>query len=108
MDEVDIKADGRWCDPYHAVDKAGHTIDFPYHAAGSGGGLVFKAIRRHGVPETITIEGSEANAAATKSSNAAYGTATAIRQARCLDDLPEQDHLAVKRGGPSHARLPNS
>jgi Domain of unknown function (DUF4158) len=39
-----------------------------------------KAICRHGVPETITIDGSEANAAAIRGYNEAHGTAIIIRQ----------------------------
>ena len=42
--------------------------------------LLNKAIRRHGVPEKITIDGSEANEAAIKHYNEAYGTA--IKSAR--------------------------
>ena len=45
-----------------------------------------KAIRRHGVPEKSTIDGSEANAAA-----------ISIRQVRHLNNLVEQDHRGVKR-----------
>jgi putative transposase len=43
-----------------------------------------KAIRRHNVPEKITIDGSEANAAAIKRYNAEYGTAITIRRVRYL------------------------
>jgi transposase-like protein len=46
-----------------------------------------KAIRRHGVPETITIDGSDANAAAIKSSNAEHGTHIAIRQVQYLHNI---------------------
>ena len=56
-----------------------------------------KAIRRHGVPETITIDGSEANAAAIRRYNEAYGTAIVIRQVRYLNNVLGQDHRAVKR-----------
>ena len=56
-----------------------------------------KAIRRHGVPETITIDGSDANAAAIKSYNQEHGTAIAIRQVKYLNNVVEQDHRAVKR-----------
>jgi putative transposase len=56
-----------------------------------------RAIRRHGVPETITIDGSEANAAAIRSHNGAHGTAIVIRQMRYLNNVVEQDHRAVKR-----------
>jgi putative transposase len=56
-----------------------------------------KAIRRHDVPETITVEGSEANAAAIRSYNTAHGTAISIRQVKYLNNIAEQDHRAVKR-----------
>ena len=56
-----------------------------------------KAIRRNGVPETITIDGSDAHEAAIKSYNQAYGTAIAIRQVKDLHNVVEQDHRAVKR-----------
>jgi transposase-like protein len=41
-----------------------------------------KAIRRHGVPETINIDGSEANAAAIKCYNREHGNAIVIRQVK--------------------------
>jgi transposase-like protein len=41
------------------------------------------------VPETITIDGSEANAAAIRSYNAAHGTAIAIRQVKYLNNIVE-------------------
>jgi putative transposase len=49
------------------------------------------------VPETITIDGSDANEAAIKSYNQEYGTAIAIRQVKYLNNMVEQDHRAVKR-----------
>jgi len=56
-----------------------------------------KAIRRHGVPEKITIDGSEANAAAIRSYNKDHGTTIIIRQVKYLNNIVEQDHRAVKR-----------
>jgi putative transposase len=56
-----------------------------------------KAIRRHGVPEKITIDGSEANAAAIKSYNEDHGTTIVIRQVKYLNNIVEQDHRGVKR-----------
>ena len=50
-----------------------------------------------GLPETITIDGSEANAAAIKSYNETHGTAIVIRQVKYLHNVVEQDHRAVKR-----------
>src|SRR5215472_11299642 len=56
-----------------------------------------KAIRRHGVPEKITIDGSDANAATIKSYNEAHGTHIIIRQVKYLNNVIEQDHRGVKR-----------
>jgi transposase-like protein len=56
-----------------------------------------KAIRRHGGPEKITIDGSAANKAAIESYNAEHGTAIAIRQIKYLHNMVEQDHRGVKR-----------
>jgi transposase-like protein len=100
MDETYIKVKGQWYYLYRAVDKTGQTIDFlltaqrDEHAAKR---FLTKAIRRHGVPEKITIDGSAANEAAIKSYNEEHGTAIAIRQIKYLNNIVEQDHRAVKR-----------
>jgi putative transposase len=82
------------------VDRTGQTIDFLLtEARDERAALRFltKAIRRHGVPETITIDGSEANAAAIRGYIAAHGTAIMIRRVKYLNNVVEQDHRAVKR-----------
>jgi putative transposase len=100
MDETYIKVKGQWRYLYRAVDKTGQTIDFlltaqrDEHAAKR---FLTKAIRRHGIPEKITIDGSEANAAAIRGYNEAHGTAIIIRQVKYLNNVVEQDHSAVKR-----------
>src|SRR5262247_1461219 len=100
MDETYIKVQGQWYYRYRAVDKMGQTIDFllteqrDEHAAKR---FLIKAIRRHGVPEKITIDGSAANEAAIKSYNEEHGTAIAIRKVKYLNNIVEQDHRAVKR-----------
>jgi putative transposase len=82
------------------MDKSGQTIDFllteqrDEHAAKR---FLTQAIRRHGVPEKITIDGSEANAAAIRSYNAEHGTAIIIRQVKYLNNIIEQDHRSMKR-----------
>src|SRR6266446_9652501 len=99
-DETYIKVKGEWRSLYRAVDKQGQTIDFllteqrDEHAAKR---FLTKAIRRHGVPEKITIDGSAANEAAIKSYNAEYGTAIEIRKIKYLNNIVEQDHRGVKR-----------
>jgi putative transposase len=53
-----------------AVDKTGQTIDFlltEHRDERAAKHFLAKAIRRHGVPEKVTIDGSEANAAAIRS-----------------------------------------
>jgi transposase-like protein len=100
MDETYIKVKGQWRYLYRAVDKYGQTIDFlltEQRDERAAMWFLTKAIRRHGVPEKITIDGSEANAAAIRSYNEAHGTAIIIRQVKYLNNWVEQDHRAVKR-----------
>ena len=82
------------------MDKHGQTIDFLLtEQRDQEAALRFlkKAIRRHGVPEKITIDGSAANEAAIKSYNEAHGTAIEIRKIKYLNNIVEQDHRGVKR-----------
>jgi putative transposase len=82
------------------VDTYGQTLDFLLtEPRDERAALRFltKAIHRHGVPEKITIEGSEANAAAIRSDNEEHGTALIIRQVKYLTNQVEQDHRAVTR-----------
>jgi transposase-like protein len=100
MDETCIKVKGEWRYLYRAVDKYGETIDFvltEHRDKEAALRFLKKAIRRNGVPKTITIEGSDANEAAIKSYNQEHGTAIAIRQVKYLHNIVEQDHRAVKR-----------
>jgi len=100
MDETYIKVKGQWYYLYRAVDKTGQTIDFlltEHRDEAAALRFLKKAIRRHGVPEKITIDGSEANAAAIRSYNKEHGTAIAIRQIKYLNNMVEQDHRGVKR-----------
>jgi len=100
LDETYIKVKGVWHYLSRAVDKHGQTIDFLLtEQRDEAAALHFlkKAIRRHGVPEKITIEGSAANEAAIKSYNEEHGTAIIIRKRKYLNTIVEQDHRAVKR-----------
>jgi len=110
MDETSSKGKGEWRSLYRAVDKQGQTIDFllteqrDEHAAKR---FLTKAIRRHGVPEKITIDGSAANKAAMTSYNEEHGTAIEIRQIKYLNNIVEivfaqltkTRHLAARMGG---------
>jgi putative transposase len=100
MDETYIKVKGQWYYLYRAVDKTGQTIDFlltEHRDEAAALRFLKKAIRRHGVPKKITIDGSEANAAAIRSYNKEHGTAIIIRQVKYLNNIVEQDHRGVKR-----------
>ena len=100
MDETYIQIKGQWYYLYRAVDKHGQTIDFlrtKQRDERAAKRFLTKAIRRHGVPEKITIDGSAANEAAIKSYNTEHGTAIAIRKIKYLNNIVEQDHRAVKR-----------
>jgi putative transposase len=100
MDETYVKVKGQWRYLYRAVDKTGQTIDFlltEERDEQAAKRFLTKAIRRHGVPEKITIDGSAANEAAIKSYNAEHGTAIAIRTVKYLNNIVEQDHRGVKR-----------
>ena len=100
VDETYIKVKGEWKYLYRAVDKYGATIDFlltEHRDTEAALRFLKKAIRRNGLPETITIDGSDANEAAIKRYNEEYGTTIAIRQVKYLNNVVEQDHRAVKR-----------
>ncbi len=87
MDETYIKLKGQWYYLYRAVDKPGQTIDFlltEHRDKEAALPSLKKAIRRNGLPETITIDGSDTNEAAIKSYNQEHGTAIAIRQVKYL------------------------
>ena len=100
MDETYIKVKGQWRYLYRAVDKHGQTIDFlltEERDEPAAKRFLTKAIRHHGVPEKITIDGSAANEAAIKRYNEEHGTAIVIRQVKYLNNVVEQDHRGVKR-----------
>ena len=100
LDETYIKVTGQWYYLYRAVDKTGQTIDFLLtepRAAQAAKRFLTKAMRRHGVPEKITIDGSAAHEAAIKSYHEEHGMAVAIRQIKYLNNIGEQDHRGVKR-----------
>ena len=100
MDETYIKVQGQWRYLYRAVDKTGQTIDFllmEERDEEAAKRFFTKAIRRNGMPEKITIDGSAANEAAIKSYNREHGTVIAIRKIKYLNNIVEQDHRAMKR-----------
>ena len=103
LDETNIRVKGEWRYLYRAVDKYGQTIDFlltEQHDERAAICFLTKAIRRHGLPEPITVDGSEANAATIRRYNETHGTAIIIRQMKYFDNVVEQDYRAIKRVTP--------
>src|SRR5215813_6117805 len=80
---LQIQSDDPLCTPIHAIGhQHGQTIDFlltEHRDKEAALRFLKEAIRRHGVPETITIDGSDANEAAIKSYNEEHGTHITIR-----------------------------
>jgi transposase-like protein len=76
MDETYIKVKGRWRYLHRAVDKHGQPMDVllltEHRDKEAALRFLKKASRRNGLPETITIDGSDAKAAALKSDNEAH------------------------------------
>jgi putative transposase len=100
MDETSIKVKGEGRYLYRAVDKQGQTMDVlrtEHRDTEAALRFLKKAIRRHGVPETITSDGRDANEAAIKRYNDEHGIAIIIRQVKYRNNLVEQDHRGVKR-----------
>ena len=100
MEETYSKVQGQWRDLYRAVDKTGQTMDFllmEEHDEEAAKRFFTKAMRRNGMPEKITIDGSAANEAAIKSYNREHGTVLAIRKIKYLNNIVAQDHRAMKR-----------
>jgi putative transposase len=92
MDEAYVKIKGQWYYLYRAVDRTGQTIDFLLTAQRdeqAATRFLTKAVRRHGVPKKITIDGSEANAAAIRGYNEAHSTAIIIRPVKYLNNRAE-------------------
>ena len=56
-----------------------------------------KAVRSHGLPDTVTIDKSGANTAAIEALKEETGQEIKIRQIKYLNNRVEQDHRAVKR-----------
>jgi transposase-like protein len=64
MDETYIKVKGEWRNLYRAIDKSGATVDFlfsPTRNLKDAKAFFRQAYERHGLPEQITIDGSQTN-----------------------------------------------
>src|SRR5262245_22680583 len=100
MEESDVKGKGPWRSGSRAVDTPGQTMDCRLTAprdTEAARRWRQKALRRHGLPATMAMDGSAATAAAMQSSNEAPGTHLSLRQVPYLTHIVAQEHRAVKR-----------
>lgn len=100
MDETYIKVNCVWKYLYRAVDKQGKTGDFLLTAKrdkAKAKRFFDKAIEANGDPDKIAMDKSGANKAAIDTINAGRDVPILLRQVRCLNNIVEQDHRAIKR-----------
>ena len=109
LDETYIKVRGRWRYLYRAIDSNGDTVEFWFSERRNLTAaklFLSKALKRHGRPERIVIDGSQTNREAILACDTADRLRDRsrrklkpirIRQSAYLNNRIEQDHRAVKR-----------
>jgi transposase-like protein len=109
VDETYIKVRGRWTYLYRAIDSNGDTVEFWFSERRNltaAKRFLRKALKRHGRPERIVIDGSQTNREAIASQDAEdrlrdrsrrKQKPIRVRQSRYLNNRVEQDHRAIKR-----------
>ena len=109
VDETYIKVRGQWKYLYRAIDSNGDTVEFWFSERrnlSAAKGFLRKALKRHGRPQRIIIDGSQTNREAILSCDAESQLQDRsrrelkpirIRQSAYLNNRIEQDHRAIKR-----------
>ncbi|MEZ0167334.1 IS6 family transposase [Microvirga sp. TS319] len=109
IDETYIKVRGQWKYLYRAIDSNGDTVEFWFSERrnlAAAKRFLRKALKRHGRPERIVIDGSQTNREAILSCDTADRLQVRarrdvkpirIRQSAYLNNRIEQDHRAIKR-----------
>ena len=102
VDETYIRVRGRWTYLYRAVDRQGLTVDFLLSERRdiAAAKLFFtQAIKQHGPPKRITLDGYPATHAALSELKAeeVLPQRTIVRTSKYLNNLIEQDHRRVKQ-----------
>ncbi|WP_239468531.1 IS6 family transposase [Microvirga arvi] len=109
LDEIYIKVRGQWMYLYRAIDSDGDTVEFWFSEKrnlAAAKRFVSRALKRHGCPEQIVIDGSQTNREANPSCDTTDRLRVRsrrrlepirIRQSRYLNNRIEQDHRAIKR-----------
>jgi transposase-like protein len=109
VDETYVRVQGQWRYLYRAIDSNGDTVEFwlsERRNPTAAKRFVRKALKRHGRPERIVIDGSQTNREAILSCDAESRLQDCsgrrlkpirIRQSRYLNSRIEQDHRSIKR-----------
>lgn len=109
VDETYINVRGQWMYLYRAIDSAGDTVEFLFSENRdllAAKHFLLKALKRHGRPDRIVIDGSQTNREAIVSCDAESRLRDRsrrlikpirIRQSQYLNNRIEQDHRRVKR-----------
>jgi putative transposase len=109
VDETYIKVRGRWTYLYRAIDSNGDTVEFWFSERRNltaAKRFLRKALKRHGRPEWIVIDGSQTNREAILSCDTVGRLQeksrrdlkpVCIRQSAYINNRIEQDHRAIKR-----------
>jgi putative transposase len=109
VDETYIKVRGQWRYLYRAIDNVGDTVEFWFSERrnlAAAKRFLSRALKRHGRPERIVIDGSQTNREAIVSCDTTDRLRDTsrrclkpirIRQSRYLNNRIEQDHRRIKR-----------
>jgi putative transposase len=109
VDETYIKVRGQWRYLYRAIDSNGDTVEFWFSERRNltaAKRFLRKALKRHGRPKRIVIDGSQTNREAILSCDATSRLQDRsqqrlkpihIRRSRYLNNRIEQDHRTIKR-----------
>ena len=104
-DETYIKVGGRWMYLYRAVDGQGKTVEsYLSRTRDMAAAKAFfrKALKHHGEPRTITLDGFEPSHAALRRMgmrnefNFRWANPVKIRSCKYLNNIVEQDHRRIK------------
>jgi len=109
LDETYINVRGRWMYLYRAIDSVGDTIEFffsEHRDLLAAKRFIRKAIKRHGRPERIVVDGSQTNQEAIIACDGESRLRDRsrrplkpirIRKSQYLNNRAEQDHRRIKR-----------
>jgi transposase-like protein len=104
-DETYVKVSGGWMYLYRAVDKEGRTVaSFLSRTRDRGAAQIFfrQALKRHGQPRSITLDGFEPSHCALRRMgmrgefNFLGLNPVQIRSSKYLNNMVEQDHRRIK------------